>query len=388
MEIYELKHLRSRSASAENPSAEPGNGGRSGGGRKAAPCLWPVRSGDTVTLLDHAGPGVIRHIWCTIPPGNPDHLRNVILRIYWDGQDSPSVEAPLGDFFGGPHGRQAPMQSDLVAMQSGKGFNCWIPMPFREHAVITLENDSPADIAMLFYQIDFTLDDDLDDATGYFHAQFRRSNPCPLHEDFTILDGVEGRGRYLGTVIGVRSTFRETWWGEGELKFFLDKDTEFPTICGTGTEDYMGSAWGLDQVLTPFQGAPLVDAESGHYSLYRFHVPDRSISRNGCGSRSSKWDSACGRPYSNITATMRPCIRPPDRTTRKPAISTGATTIPAWRTGTRPCPRRNSRRCRTGPPAQPTWPDSACTTRDGLGRPRIPAIQVLTSTSAGRSIPV
>lgn len=274
MDLYKLKNVRSRSASAENPAAEVGNGGRAGGGRKGAPCLWPVRSGETVTLLDHRGPGVIRHIWCTIPPGHPEHLRNAILRIYWDGQSAPSVEVPLGDFFGVPHGRQEPMQSDLVSMQKGKGFNCWIPMPFRERAVITVENDSASDIEMLFYQVDFTLDDEVDDTTGYFHAQFRRSNPCPMHEDFTILDGVEGRGRYLGTVIGVRSTFRETWWGEGELKFFLDGDTEFPTICGTGTEDYMGSAWGLDQVLSPFQGAPLVDGESGHYSLYRFHVPD------------------------------------------------------------------------------------------------------------------
>jgi hypothetical protein len=272
--LYELKDLQSRAATAENRTAAPGAGGRARDGRKGAPCLSPLAKGETATLLDHAGPGVIRHIWCTIPPGNVDHLRNTILRMYWDGQTYPSVEVPLGDFFGVAHGRQVEMSSALVAMQDGKGFNCWIPMPFREHARITVENDSGSDVAMFFYQIDFTHGDALDETAGAFHAQFRRSNPCPLHEDFVILDGVEGRGAYLGTVLGVRSRYRDCWWGEGEVKFFLDDDGRHPTICGTGAEDYIGSAWGLRQIVTPHQGAPLVDGETGFYSIYRLHVAD------------------------------------------------------------------------------------------------------------------
>jgi hypothetical protein len=159
-------------------------------------------------------------------------------------------------------------------MQSGKGLNCWIPMPYKKHAKITIENDSEKDVSMLFYQIDFTQGDQLDDDTGYFHANFRRMNPCPMHEDYVILDQVEGRGVYLGTVIGIRSLFKDTWYGEGEVKFYIDEDEVYPTICGTGLEDYVGSAWGLDEVLTPHQGAPLIDNENGLYSMYRFHTKD------------------------------------------------------------------------------------------------------------------
>jgi hypothetical protein len=138
-----------------------------------------------------------------------------------------------------------------------------------------VENDSTSDVTMFFYQIDFTLGDEMDEEdTGYFHAQFRRSNPVALHEDYVLLDGVVGKGVYLGTILGVRSLFKEAWWGEGEFKFFIDKDHEYPTICGTGAEDYMGSAWGLEEIVTPYQGAPLVDKENGLFSLYRFHAKD------------------------------------------------------------------------------------------------------------------
>ncbi|QHW30561.1 DUF2961 domain-containing protein [Paenibacillus rhizovicinus] len=141
-------------------------------------------------------------------------------------------------------------------------------MPF------TVENDSESDVRLLFYQIDVTQGDELDESAGYFHARFRRSNPCPMHEDFVIADGIAGKGAYLGTTLGVRSLENNSWWGEGEVKFYIDDDRDYPTICGTGAEDYMGSAWGLEEVLTPFQGAPLVDGKQGLYSIYRFHVRD------------------------------------------------------------------------------------------------------------------
>ncbi|MBM7565490.1 glycoside hydrolase family 172 protein [Paenibacillus sacheonensis] len=272
--LYEMKQTKSRAFTAENTAGAAGSGGQANRGRKGAPCIEGFKQGETIELLHCEGAGVIRHIWMTIPPGNADHMRNVILRIYWDGQKHPSVETPIGDFFGVAHGRQRPMQSDCVTMQSGKGFNCWIPMPFKQQAVVTIENDSDSDVRLLFYQIDATLGDELDDAAGYFHARFRRSNPCPMHEDFVITDGIEGRGVYLGTTLGVRSLYNDCWWGEGEVKFYLDGDEEYPTLCGTGAEDYMGSAWGLEEVLTPYQGAPLVDGGNGLYSLYRFHVRD------------------------------------------------------------------------------------------------------------------
>lgn len=272
--IYQLKNLKSRAATAENKKAEVGAGGQSGNGRKGSPCISPLKKGTTYTLLDTKGPGMVRHFWCTLPPGNIDHMRNTIIRMYWDGQEQPSVEVPLGDFFGIAHGRQRNMISDSVGMQEGKGLNCWIPMPFKESALITIENDSDSDVDLYFYQIDFTLGDDINEDTGYFHAQFRRSNPCPMGEDFVIVDGIKGRGVYLGTILGVRSLYQEAWWGEGELKFYIDGDKDYPTICGTGIEDYMGSAWGLEEITTPYQGAPLVDNENGLYSIYRFHSKD------------------------------------------------------------------------------------------------------------------
>lgn len=273
--LYKLeKNVRSRAATAENKEAKPGAGGMANHGHKGSPCITPFPKGETATLLDVEGPGIIRHLWFTLPPGNVEHLRNVIIRMYWDNQSHPSVEAPIGDFFGIAHGRQKDMNTEFVGMQVGRGLNCWIPMPFHKRAVITIENDSNEDVSLLFYQIDFTLGDDLDDDAGYFHAQFRRENPCPIHEDFTILDGIKGRGVYLGTVLGVRNLYQESWWGEGEVKFYIDDDEEYPTICGTGTEDYMGSAWELEEIVTPFQGAPLADKETGLYSIYRFHAKD------------------------------------------------------------------------------------------------------------------
>lgn len=291
--LYRLRNIKSRAACAENPYAQVGKGGQANNGRKGSPCIWPFKKGQTKVLLHQRGNGVIRHIWCTIPPGNAMHMRNIILRMYWDGQQTPSVEVPLGDFFGIPFGIQRPMVSEYISAQAGKGFNCWIPMPFKSEALITVENDSDSDVAMFFYQIDFTIGDELDEDTGYFHAQFRRSNPCPMYEDYTILDGINGRGIYLGTVLGIRDLYPEAWWGEGEVKFYIDGDKDYPTICGTGTEDYMGSAWGLDEVITPFQGAPLVDREKGVYSIYRFHVRDPiyfqrdlrvTVQQIGCGS--------------------------------------------------------------------------------------------------------
>lgn len=272
--LYQLKKLNSYAASAENPLARRGSGGKANNGRKGSPCIWPFKKGDTHILLDVEGPGMIRHIWMTIPPGNVDHMRNVIIRMYWDGQPHPSVEVPIGDFFGIAHGRQCNMVTDFVGMQDGKGFNCWILMPFKQRALITVENDSHTDVEMFFYQIDFTLGDELDSDTGYFHAQFRRMNPCPIQEDYVILDGVQGRGVYIGMILGIRDLFKEAWWGEGEVKFYIDDDDLFPTICGTGTEDYIGSAWGLSEIITPLQGAPLVDGKAGLYSLYRFHQKD------------------------------------------------------------------------------------------------------------------
>ncbi|MEX0702799.1 MAG: glycoside hydrolase family 172 protein [Planctomycetales bacterium] len=269
--IYDLSaRLQSRAATAENPAAERGRGGTTGDGLKGAPAIMDFRAGGTETLLDVAGPGMVRHIWCTSHLRTPQAMRNLVLRMYWEGHPVPSVEVPLGDFFGVAHGAAVPVQSVWVAMQEGRGFNCFFPMPFARRARITISNETEADIDWFFYQVDFTLGDAVTDEHGRFHCGFDRRNPAPYGEDVAILDTEGARGAYVGCVLGVRP-LAPLWWGEGEVKVWLDGDAEHPTICGTGIEDYIGAAWGLRPHGTPYQGAPLVGT---HNSLYRFHACD------------------------------------------------------------------------------------------------------------------
>jgi len=269
--LYRLRNLRSRAASAENPTAEHGKGGTTANGLKGSPAIKDFKNGTTEVLLNQQGPGMIRHIWCTAKPRKPDHLRNLILRMYWENNPVPSVEVPLSDFFGVAHGAPVPMYSALISTQEGRGFNSYIPMPFAESARITISNESNTDLDYFFYQIDFTLGDRVNDQDGRFHASFRRENPTVLGRDFKLLEVTHAHGIFLGAVIGIRS-LSEGWWGEGEVKMYIDDDKTYPTICGTGLEDYIGSAWGLGIHMTPYQGAPLV--YGNFFSIYRFHVPD------------------------------------------------------------------------------------------------------------------
>jgi hypothetical protein len=290
--LYRLSSARTRSISPENFTGAKGEGGMAteGTGKEAARDLgqkWKVSpsvkvaAGQTFTLADIVGPGAIQHIWMT-PTGN---WRFSILRFYWDGETSPSVEVPVGDFFASGAGRYAQISSLAVAVNPGSAFNCYWPMPFRRSARVTLENLDREPMT-LYYQLTYALGDVPDDA-AYFHAQFRRSNPLPYKQDHVLLDGVRGRGHYVGTHIlwGVNST---GWWGEGEIKFFLDGDGEFPTIAGTGTEDYFGGSYNFEnrqtrqyqEFTTPYSGLPLVVRPDGVYqsqqqfSLYRWHVTD------------------------------------------------------------------------------------------------------------------
>ena len=287
--LYEIKNLQSRAGTGENQRGEKGRGGMARGGRKGCPSISPLRAGKTYTLLDAEGSGMVRRIWFTFPPNDPMAMRCIILRIYWDGQEQPSVEVPMGDFFGLPHGVNRDLQSEYIQVNAGTAYNCWIPMPFRKHARITVENDGEHDIAHLFYEVDYTLGDEIPEDSGYFHAQFRRQNPCPMHSDYTLLE-TTGKGVYLGTVLGVRSLYTESWWGEGEMKFYLDGDTDYPTICGTGMEDYFGGSYGFgnDIYLNRYQTfsglytglyAILGDTKEMYnhqkrFMLYRWHVKD------------------------------------------------------------------------------------------------------------------
>ncbi len=290
--LYRLSKAKTRSISPENFTGEKGKGGMAteGTGKESARDLgqkWKVSpsvkidAGQTFTLAEIAGPGAIQHIWMT-PTGN---WRFSILRFYWDGERSPSVEAPVGDFFASGLGTYGQLSSLAVAVNPGSAFNCYWVMPFRKSARITLENLDEKEM-VLYYQVTYALGEVPPDA-GYFHAQFRRSNPHAYKQDYAILEGVRGQGHYVGTHL-VWGVHNNGWWGEGEIKFFLDGDAEFPTICGTGTEDYFGGSYNFEnqktkqyqEFTTPYSGLSLVLRPDGLYqsqqrfSLYRWHIAD------------------------------------------------------------------------------------------------------------------
>jgi len=290
--LSKLSKAKSRSISPENFTGEKGKGGMStdgpalnaardlGQGWKVSPYIR-VEPRKTFTLADIAGPGAIQHIWMT-PTGN---WRYSILRFYWDGETTPSVETPVGDFFAVGWGKYAHLSSLAVCVNPGSALNCYWEMPFRKSAKITFENISDEPMT-LYYQIDYTLTEVPEDA-AYFHAQFRRANPLKYKEVFTILDGVKGWGHYVGTYMawGVNNT---GWWGEGEIKFYIDGDTDFPTICGTGAEDYFCGSYNFEnresrryqEFTTPYSGLHQVIRPDGLYEsqqrfgLYRWHIMD------------------------------------------------------------------------------------------------------------------
>ncbi|MGI6691384.1 MAG: glycoside hydrolase family 172 protein [Christensenellales bacterium] len=283
-----------RSISPENLTGEPGKGGmcpaEEGSARHAARELgtgWKtnpytvVQAGETITMADIRGMGMVNHIWCT----PTKKWRNAILRMYWDDQEHPSVECPLGDFFCMGWQKYMQINSLAVCVNPGSGLNCYWDMPFRTRARITLENRAEEPMT-IYYQIDYCLCDIPEDAM-YFHAQFRRTNPLPYKEVYTILDNVKGRGHYVGTYMawGVNNN---GWWGEGEIKFFMDGDKEFPTICGTGTEDYFCGSYDFEDPYThdcyvpfssPYTGLQVLVPDRLYVSqmrfgMYRWHLTD------------------------------------------------------------------------------------------------------------------
>ena len=278
-----LSDARTRSISAENPTGEKGGGATAapdagsaasdlGKGWKVRPCIV-LPSKATTTLADIEGPGAIQHIWIT---ASPKAYRDCLLRIFWDGETEPSVETPLGDFFANCHGLRYNVNSLPVAVNPSGGFNSYWPMPFASRARVTVENQRWEDITGFFYQLTYALTQ-VPAGAARFHAQWRRSVTERSRPEHLILDGVKGKGHYVGTVLGW-TQFSNGWWGEGEIKFFIDGDRENPTICGTGTEDYFGGAWCFGETYsTAFLGYPLWRKEPGEvprHGLYRWHVMD------------------------------------------------------------------------------------------------------------------
>jgi len=290
--LAQKSHFESRSISAENFKGEKGKGGMElngtgascarelGQGWKISPSVV-IPAGETFEVASIDGPGSIRHIWMT--DSCPEN-RRLIIRMYWEGSETPSVEVPLGDFFASAdYMSYAQLTSIPVCVNPRRAFNCYWEMPFYRHCRITIENQHTSPVT-LYYQVDYVLGT-LPEGCCYFHAQFRRVNPLPYKEVYTIVDGIEGSGQYVGTYMywGMNNN---GWWGEGEIKFYIDGDTDFPTICGTGTEDYFCGSYNFDvgnkyqEYCTPYAGVPRITHPDGLYnanlrfSLYRWHIVD------------------------------------------------------------------------------------------------------------------
>ena len=298
--LFLLSNAKTRSISPENPTGEPGKGGMAtlengsahyaarelGQGWKVNPFVT-IKPKETYTIAEITGSGAIQHIWMT-PTGN---WRYSILRFYWDDEAEPSVEVPVGAFFGAGWSSYAHLNSLMVSVNPGSAFNCYWVMPFRKKCKITMTNINTESMT-LYYQVDYTLTIVPDDA-AYFHAQFRRSNPVK-NGVCTLVDSIQGKGQYVGTYLawGVHNN---GWWGEGEIKFYMDGDTQFPTINGTGTEDYFCGSYDFDtrkkndaggettnytEFSTAYTGLPQVIRGDGHYNvmqrfgLYRWHIMD------------------------------------------------------------------------------------------------------------------
>ena len=296
--LARLSHARTRSVTAENVYGKKGAGGMAeisktpqadvealgqvwdgpsqparelGRTWKVRPCITlPPES--TTTIMDVAGAGCIQHIWMTV---KEEALRDIVIRFYWDGEDRPSVETPLGDFFCLGFATRTHVLAQPINVNPSGGMNCYFPMPFTAGARVTVENRAPAAVSGFFYTIDYAEAEVPADAAR-FHAQFRRNNPLPCGTDHVLVDGLRGRGHYVGCYMAWQQN-NAGWWGEGEFKAFIDGDTEFPTICGTGTEDYFGGAWSFGETFSaPYLGYPLggTNAVGQRHGLYRFHVMD------------------------------------------------------------------------------------------------------------------
>ena len=292
--LSRISRAKTRSISAENPTGEKGRGGMAtngtgarcardlGQGWKVAPSIR-IKAGETVALAHIRGAGALQHMWISGEVALKGPLaRFYILRIYWDGQEQPSVECPAADFFASAWGTYAQINSLPIAVNPNRGYNSFWEMPFRTECRVTLENRHPDDM-VCYYQITYALTDVPDDA-AYFHAQFRRTNPVPYKQPYTLVDGIRGTGHYVGTVLawGVNNC---GWWGEGEIKFYLDGDGDFPTLCGTGTEDYFGGAynWDVNGQYVPYS-APFMGMQAfrpdglyrsqQRFSMYRWHIMD------------------------------------------------------------------------------------------------------------------
>jgi hypothetical protein len=272
-QVYEMpKAVESRLSSFENPNGIKGQGGKTNKTAKGNAFEF-IKPGEAKKLLDIKGQGIIQRMWMTIDQ-TPLKLRSLRLQIFWDGDTKPAVDVPMGDFFGYNLGKPVAFQSIYFSSGEGRSFNCYIPMPFKNAAKILLINEGKEPVKF-YYDVDFIMQKLSLDAL-YFHAFWTRQMKAELGDDFLLLPRITGAGRFLGMTVGVNtdSAYGRSWWGEGEVKMYMDGDKEFPTIVGTGAEDYIGSAWGLGTFTNLYQGCTVANDSTGQFNFYRWHVPD------------------------------------------------------------------------------------------------------------------
>lgn len=275
-ELYEMPEEKktTRWVSFENKSGAKGEGGKENKGAKGH-AFHMIAAGESMTLLDMEGSGSIRRIWFTFSDRSPEMLRSLVINMYWENNEQPAVSAPVGDFFGVGLGRRLPFESALFSDPEGRSFNCMIPMPFRKHARVEIVNESDNDLIQFFYDIDLLLEEHSNQML-YFHTYWSRDEKTALAKDFQILPKVSGKGKFLGSNVGIftNPAYEDLWFGEGEVKMYVDGDNEYPTIVGTGTEDYVGTAYGQGVFDHLYQGSLIADPQKGQYAFYRYHIPD------------------------------------------------------------------------------------------------------------------
>ncbi|CAN5178715.1 hypothetical protein BH11BAC5_BH11BAC5_26740 [soil metagenome] len=269
--------------SPENPTGEKGKGALTNKGEKGN-AFYIIAPGETKSILDIKGAGIINRMWLSGTIGvNPEQRRAVRIDMYWDGAKKPAVSAPIGDFFGIAHGLIARYDNELFSSPEARSFSFTIPMPYRKSAYITVTNESATEL-WLWYDINLSKMKTIPADALYFHAFWNRNTKTTAGEDYTILPEVKGNGRFLGTNIGVigDSLYRGTWFGEGEVKIYLDGDKNNPSLVGTGTEDYIGSGWGQGEFALRYTGSPIASKEQDVYAFYRYHIPDPIYFHNAC----------------------------------------------------------------------------------------------------------
>ena len=283
-EIYMKQDSETAWTSFENLSGAKGASAIENKGAKGH-AFDRILAGDSCVLLDMKGPGIVNRMWLTISDRSPEMLRALKIKMYWDGSSVPAVSVPLGEFFCNGGAIMSTFENCFFSNPTGKSMNSNVPMPFRTGARIVVVNESAVNLVHFFFDVNLTRLKKWDKKMLYFHCYWNRENPTTLGKDYTVLPEIKGSGRFLGVSFGVNANPIYgpgwNWWGEGEMKFYLDGDQDFPSLCGTGVEDYVGAAWGLSVFNNRYQGCQISN-QNLFWSFYRFHVPDPIFFKESC----------------------------------------------------------------------------------------------------------